>query len=37
MRAERGKVVEFSSYPDIAGLLVQLGVLTAPAAQSTER
>lgn len=37
-RARDGKVVEFSSYPDIAGLLVQLGVLTAPAsAQSTER
>ena len=39
VRARGGKVVEFSSYPDLAGLLMQLGLMTAPtsAAQSTER
>jgi steroid delta-isomerase-like uncharacterized protein len=39
IRVRDGKVVEFSSYPDLAGLLQQLGVLTAPtaAAHTTER
>lgn len=39
LRVEDGRVVEFSSYPDLAGLLQQLGLMTAPAtaAQSTER
>lgn len=39
LRVRDGKVVEFNSYPDLAGLLQQLGLLTAPtsAAQRTER
>lgn len=39
LRVRDGKGVEFSSYPDLAGLLQQLGVLTAPtaAAHTTER
>ena len=39
LRVRDGKVVEFNSYPDLAGLLQQLGAMTAPtaAAHSTER
>ena len=39
LRVRDGKVVEFNSYPDLAGLLQQLGLMSAPttAAQSTER
>ena len=39
LRVRDGRVVEFNSYPDLAGLLQQLGLLTAPAsaAQRTER
>lgn len=39
LRARGGRVVEFSSYPDLAGLLLQLGLLSTvtPGAQRTER
>ena len=38
LRARGGKVVEFNSDPDLVGLLVQLGMMTAPTAgHTTER
>ena len=35
VRVRDGKIVEFSSHPDIAGMLVQLGLLTAPTSATT--
>lgn len=35
-RVRDGKIVEFSSYPDLAGLLMQLGAIPSPAEQRTQ-